>query len=227
MKTEHIEFFKVVIVSFDFVLEMKINLQTLFALNICLFCSVICQSNDSEFKGIDLPCNGNIDIFKCLKLQALKITDTILSKPSMKLINGIKIVSSNDLNDIGRNVIKKPKISTLKNSDIDEILMENARNIVKNQNLEINFSKILSSGLQEGKNIIESRGKKYKKYLGPFVAALAIKGGILTMVYHSIAIIAGMENFVQITRVQILLLGLKAEQKTFFGSSKCFETDTN
>lgn len=174
---------------------MSITLETLFVLNVCLFCSVICQSNVSESQDIDLSCNGKIDIFKCLKLQAIKITESILNKPSMKLINGLQIVSNNDLNDKDKNILKKPKLSTLTNADIDTILIENARSIVKNQNLEINVSKILSTGLQEGKTIIESRGKKYKKYLGPFVAALAIKGGILTMVYHSIAIIAGTKRF--------------------------------
>lgn len=164
-------------------------LKRIIFLNLCLLSSVYCQQNTSEARSFQTQnpfCSNSDDFFKCIKLQALKATNLILNKSSFKLLDGIQIVSDNHLSHKdSRN------FGDLNNKDLDTALLDNAREILSSQKVQINIPKLLSSGYEDGKRMIEARGKKYKKYLGPFVAALAIKGGILTMVYHSIAIIAG------------------------------------
>lgn len=152
------------------------------------------QQETDEGRSFQLSslCGESNDFFQCIKVRALKMTNNILSKPSFKLIDGVQLVSTNDVSSrrMSRSSASMD-VSKMTPKEIDAALLENANEILSSEKLQFDVPRLLSSGLEDGKRMIEARGKKYKKYLGPFVAALAIKGGILTMVYHSIAIIAG------------------------------------
>lgn len=193
---------------------MIVKLKTILLICSISLYSVDCLQNDSDsskarsFQNFNSFCGQSDDFFRCIKVQALKITDSMLSKSSIKLLDGVQIINSNDLSrrQFPRHSSSLTDLSKLSNGEIDAALLENVQNVFSSQSLQVNIPRLLTVGLEDGKKIIEARGKKYKKYLGPFVAALAIKGGILTMVYHSIAIIAGMFESTILARKQVQLL---------------------
>uniref|UniRef100_A0A336L7Z4 CSON005714 protein n=1 Tax=Culicoides sonorensis TaxID=179676 RepID=A0A336L7Z4_CULSO len=179
--------------------------------------TVRCE-NKSNTEDIRLPksfsklystCNQSFNFLKCLKVQALKLADKAVEVPKFQLIDGIQIVKKdysvkNNKRNLVEDAIKLPA------DQVDTILTETASRFLKSHEIQVNIPRLLTAGVKEGANFLEGRGKKMKKYLGPFVAAVAIKGGILTMVYHSIAIIAGKALIIgKIALVISAIIGLK------------------
>lgn len=164
-----------------------------------VLCFTVAQNSDSpiserSFNKIFSKCGQNNEAIKCLKVEALKLTNRMIKEPSISIVDGLKIVPTTSENDSIKNkdtAASESDLMSLPSSAINARLFSSARKFFDTHTIQVDVPRVLSTGLSETKNIIEARGKKYKKYLGPFVAALAIKGGILTMVYHSIAIIAG------------------------------------
>lgn len=169
---------------------------------ICALCLTAAESikdsdesiSERSFNKIFSKCGQNNEAIKCLKVEALKLTNRMIKEPSISIIDGLKIVPSISedhpvkIKDEGSS---EAEMMSLPTSNLNARLLNSARQFFDTHTIQVDVPKVLSNGLSETRGMIEARGKKYKKYLGPFVAALAIKGGILTMVYHSIAIIAG------------------------------------
>lgn len=169
---------------------------------ICVFCFTAGENNKSSdvsitersFNKIFSKCGQNYEAIKCLKVEALKLTNRMIKEPSISIVDGLKIVPSTSDDESVKSkdaVATEAELMSLPSSNLNARLLSSARQFFNTHTIQVDVPRVLSNGLSETKSIIEARGKKYKKYLGPFVAALAIKGGILTMVYHSIAIIAG------------------------------------
>ncbi|XP_058060533.1 uncharacterized protein LOC131211177 [Anopheles bellator] len=158
-------------------------------------------------------CEDSDELLQCIKVQALKLTDRAMKLPSIKLLDGMALVKKAD--GESRSFAAEPatseqELAKLPSAKIDELLMQRAQRFLDSHQLQLNVPRMLVSGQQETGRLVEEGRKKMKKYLGPFLAAMAIKGGILTMVYHSIAIVAGKALIIgKIALVISAIIGLK------------------
>lgn len=165
-----------------------------------LLCFVVMVTTESFYNNrnntsrsiskIYSTCGQSNNLVKCIKLQALKLADRANNVPQFKLLDGVEIVKK-DEGELDKFADSQLYSDNLPTDEINSMLINKAGKFFSNHEVQINIPRLLTVGVEKGRELLEGRGKKYKKYLGPFVAALAIKGGILTMVYHSIAIIAG------------------------------------
>uniref|UniRef100_A0A182QTI9 Uncharacterized protein n=1 Tax=Anopheles farauti TaxID=69004 RepID=A0A182QTI9_9DIPT len=160
-------------------------------------------------------CEDSDELLKCIKVQALKLTDRAIKLPSIKLVDGMSIVKKADGGESSTRALNEPTLgehdlAKLSSAKIDELLFQRAQRFMDGHQLQLNVPRMLASGQQETGRLVEEGRKKMKKYLGPFLAAMAIKGGILTMVYHSIAIVAGKALIIgKIALVISAIIGLK------------------
>jgi hypothetical protein len=171
---------------------------------------------DSAFKAakkIYSQCENSSDMFKCAKIQAYKLTDRAIKLQNLKLIDGISIVRKTEVTEsrsMKEDNVPDIEITKLPTEKVTALLAGRASKFMATHQLQVNIPQLLSKGLSEGRKMVEARGKKMKKYLGPFIAAIAIKGGILTMVYHSIAIVAGKALIIgKIALIISAIIGLK------------------
>ncbi|XP_055616152.1 uncharacterized protein LOC129762167 [Toxorhynchites rutilus septentrionalis] len=191
-----------------------------------LVCSVLCvlvaiQSASAAEDGtvralrkVYSLCEDSDELLKCIKIQALKLTDRAIKLPSVKLVDGMSIVkkadSENQQRALNEPTLNELELNKLSSAKIDELLYQRAARFMDSHQLSLNVPRLLTSGQQETGRLVEEGRKKMKKYLGPFLAAMAIKGGILTMVYHSIAIVAGKALIIgKIALVISAIIGLK------------------
>lgn len=151
------------------------------------------ESAFRAMKKIYNICENNEEMFKCMKIQALKLTDRALKLSNIKITEGLSIVKKDDAHgetrSVGQDEIDSEKAMAFPSEQIDEMIVERVNKFMDSHQVSVNVPRLLASS--ETPRLVEEGRKKMKKYLGPFLAAMAIKGGILTMVYHSIAIVAG------------------------------------
>lgn len=193
-----------------------------------VICSVVClimlvQFNETSsspaesafraMKKIYNVCESSNELFKCMKIQALKLTDRALKVSNIKLMEGLSIVKKSDATEfdarsMSLNDASDNEIMSLPTDKIDEMIADRVSKFTGSYQLNLNVPRMISS--EETPRLVEEGRKKMKKYLGPFMAAMAIKGGILTMVYHSIAIVAGKALIIgKIALVISAIIGLK------------------
>lgn len=143
-------------------------------------------------KKIYNVCENSEELFKCMKVQALKLTDRALKLPTIKITDGLTIVKKDDAlesRSMSQSDFDNEKAMDMSSTQIDDLIVERVNKFMDSHQVSLNVPRLLSSA--ETPRLVEEGRKKMKKYMGPFMAALALKGGILTMVYHSIAIVAG------------------------------------
>lgn len=156
-------------------------------------------------------CENSEQLFKCMKVQALRLTERALKVPTIKITDGLSIVRKDEEekpeearsmdNDNG-------DIMELPSEQVDAMLVERVNKFMDSHQVSVNVPRLLSSS--ETPRLVEEGRKKMKKYLGPLIAAMALKGGILTMVYHSIAVVAGKALIIgKIALVISAIIGLK------------------
>lgn len=168
------------------------------------------------FRKVYSICEDDDDLVKCFKVQALKLTDRALKVQNFKIFDGLALVKKNGngnedaraLNEISSaSDIDFMKMSSDK---VNQMLNHHMSKFFDTHQIQLNFPRLLSTGQAESGRLVEEGRKKMKKYLGPFMAALALKGGILTMVYHSIAIVAGKALIIgKIALIISAIIGLK------------------
>lgn len=163
---------------------------------IALVANVSAASSSTEnafraMKKIYNVCENSEELFKCMKLQALKLTDRALKLPTIKITEGLSIVKKEDTESrsMSQTEFDNEKAMELSSSKVDELIVERINKFMDSHEVSLNVPRLLTSA--ETPRLVEEGRKKMKKYMGPFMAALALKGGILTMVYHSIAVVAG------------------------------------
>jgi hypothetical protein len=139
-------------------------------------------------KKIYNVCENSDEMFRCMKIQALKLTDRALKLPSIKITDGLAIVKKDDALE-SRSLGQVDFESNMSSAKVDELIVDRVNKFMDSYQVSVNVPRLLQS--TETPRLVEEGRKKIKKYMGPFLAALALKGGILTMVYHSIAIVAG------------------------------------
>lgn len=164
-------------------------------------------------KKIYNVCENSEEMFKCMKIQALKLTDRALKLPNIKLTEGLSIVKKDDAPEMdsrsmGINEFDSEAVMALPSAKVDDMIVDRVNKFMDSHQVSVNVPRLLTSS--EAPRLVEEGRKKMKKYMGPFLAALALKGGILTMVYHSIAIVAGKALIIgKIALVISAIIGLK------------------
>lgn len=182
---------------------------------VCLFAIVAAQDSSGthssvlrSLRKVYSQCEDSSDLVRCLKVQAVKLTDRALKLPSIKLVDGLAVVRKADKpHEVSRSFDSS---ESLPGHKLDEILAQKTREFMESHELKVNVPRLLAYGQTEGARFVEEGRKKMKKYYGPFMGALAIKTGILTMAYHSIAIVAGKALIIgKIALIISAIIGLK------------------
>ncbi|CRK87120.1 CLUMA_CG000818, isoform A [Clunio marinus] len=154
-------------------------------------------------------CENSEELVKCMKIQALKLTDRALKLPTIRITDGLTIIKKEEVaENRSFNDFDSEKFMKFPSSKVDELFFDRINKFMDSHQLSVNVPRLLSSS--ETPRLVEEGRKKMKKYMGPFLAALALKGGILSMVYHSIAIVAGKALIIgKIALVISAIIGLK------------------
>lgn len=187
---------------------------------VAIYCVVIINAQrDSEspvkaIKKIYDNCENDSDFLKCMKIQAIKATDRALKLQNIKVVDGLSMVKKPIQNEglsraINEGVhLTDNELGNLPSDKLDNMIFDLISKFINTHQVQLNVPRLFSS--QDTPRLVEEGRKKMKKYLGPFVAAMAIKSGILTMVYHSIAIVAGKALIIgKIALVISAIIGLK------------------
>lgn len=192
---------------------------------ICVTCDIqqqqqqqVTQKNSKSIrflKKMYTECEESEDFLKCLKMQAVRIGERALKIPNLKLIDGISIIqkyptlTSRSYNEININE-NNGDMRHLTSKSLDQKILSIVNEFLQNHQFQINIPKLLNSETGKGSRLIEEGRKKMKKFYGPFMAAIALKGGILAMAYHSIAIVAGKALIIgKIALIISAIIGLK------------------
>lgn len=140
-------------------------------------------------------CENSDDLFRCIKQQALKLVNRALKLHSVKVIDGVSLLrreqtaNSRSLNDINLPETEN-EMRSMSSEAIDSALLNGASKVLSSFQLQLNLPKVFEYSQYVAESAMEEGRGKRKKYLGPFLAAMAIKAGVLKLAYHSIAIVA-------------------------------------
>lgn len=171
----------------------------------------------SALKRVYGLCENSSDIIRCFKIQALKLVSRALKVHDITLVDGLSVIKKTGLSESRSfsddSMPKDRDLQSLPVSKIDNLLYEKSGDLFQSHEIEVNIPKLMAYGQKEvGRLLEEGKGKKDKKskYLGHFMAAMALKAGILKMAYHSIAMIAGKALLIgKIALVISTIIGMK------------------
>lgn len=147
-------------------------------------------------------CAQSSDMFKCLKVQALRVADRALRSKSFSLMSGVNVVSDASARSFSESYpLNTEKLDTLNNGQLDILLLKTMARFLDSHRLQVNVPQLVEEG----------RGKDKKGgMMGYLLALMAIKGSFLAMAYKGIAAMAGTALIVgKIALVLSALLGLK------------------
>ncbi|XP_056635945.1 uncharacterized protein LOC130444690 [Diorhabda sublineata] len=129
-------------------------------------------------------CASTQEMFKCLKIQAIKIVYRAVMMKKLDLFDGVSFVANKNIVDgfFGRN-FTKAKLARLESLQLNDILSDIAIRFMESHRLE----------LKNTKPIEESRKKKNKGGSGNLALywALATKAIFLAIAYKGIAVMSG------------------------------------
>lgn len=174
------------------------------------------QPQSSAFtalKKVYTSCEDSSDLVKCLKVQAVKITERALKLQNIKLVDGLTLVKAPTAD--GRSFGSEPvrsdtELNRMSSASLTKQIFAGIDRFVSTHEVNVDVPRLLTSGQQQGARMVEEGRKKMKKFYGPFMGALAIKTGILTMAYHSIAVIAAKALIIgKIALIISTIIGLK------------------
>ncbi|XP_055906356.1 uncharacterized protein LOC129941687 [Eupeodes corollae] len=163
-------------------------------------------------------CESSDDIFRCLKVQGAKLFGRALKVHNIKLLEGITIVRKPDYNESearsrGDLHLSNSDLEQMSSKSLDKILFARVIGLLQSRQVQVNIPRLLSFGQRTSQVLFSDDARKKKddkKYLGPFIAAVLLKAGILKMAYHSIAILAGKALIVgKIALIISAIIGLK------------------
>lgn len=145
-------------------------------------------------------CENKPDMWKCFKIQALKVADRALHSESFGLLDGVSVVREASARSFQPAPVNPEKLELLPSGQIDKLIMQTIGRFLDTHSIEVNVPKLMEEG----------RGKKDKGYMGPLLALVAIKGTFLAMAYKAIAAMAGTALIIgKIALVLSAVLGLK------------------
>lgn len=178
----------------------------------------MCTAENPSFNGLRMmkrlydQCESKPDMWKCFKIQALKVADRAMQSRSIGVVEGVSIVKDESVARSFQPTPMNPeKLEMLPSGQIDNLILQTITRFLDTHSVEVNVPRL-----------IEGRGKKGKGYIGPLLALVAIKGTFLAMAYKAIAAMAGTALIVgKIALVLSAVLGLKkllssSSEKTTF-----------
>ncbi|EFA10554.2 hypothetical protein TcasGA2_TC012810 [Tribolium castaneum] len=152
------------------------------------------------FKKVYMQCSHKSDIFKCLKIQGLKVVDRALHSKTFNVINGVTLVS--DKQNFSK-PLNESKLEQLKSEEVDELLIDTTRRFLDSHKFVIKLPKLVEEGRKKGNKGGGGGG-------GALLGALAIKGTFLAMAYQGIAVMSGTAIIVgKMALILSAILGLK------------------
>lgn len=152
-------------------------------------------SSLNAFSKFYKNCENDEDVFRCIKQQALKLVQRAMNLQSIKVVDGVSLLqrdqpaSNVERKSMENDLQSDAEVRSLSSDQLDSSLWNGLGKLMSNFQLQLNLPKVIDYAQNEVVEVEEGR-KKRKKYLGPFLAAMAIKAGILKLAYHSIAIVA-------------------------------------
>lgn len=151
-------------------------------------------SSLNAFSKFYKNCENDEDVFRCIKQQALKLVQRAMNLQSIKVVDGLTLTQRDQSSNAERKSMENDlqsdaEVRSLSGDQLDSSLWSGVGKLMSNFQLQLNLPKVIDYAQNEVVEVEEGR-KKRKKYLGPFLAAMAIKAGILKLAYHSIAIVA-------------------------------------
>lgn len=168
--------------------------------------AVSTAENHSVFSGLKMmkklydQCENKPDMWKCFKIQALKVADRALQSRSFGLIDGVNVVREASARSFQPASLNHEKLEMLSSGQIDKLILQTITQFLDTHSVQVNVPKLIEEG----------RGKKNKGYMGPMLALVAIKGTFLAMAYKAIAAMAGTALIIgKIALVLSAVLGLK------------------
>lgn len=190
------------------VIELTRMTGGLYAVLLCSVALTAAQVQNTGFAGVAkkiyYQCAAEPDMFKCLKIHALKIADRALRSRAFSIVDGVTVVreqnaSARSLSE--NSPLTVQKLEKLDSEQLDGLLMDTTARFLDTHRVQVNVPRLIE----------EARGKdKGMKYMGPMMAMLAIKGSFLAMAYKAIAAMAGTALIVgKIALVLSAVLGLK------------------
>jgi len=167
-------------------------------------------SSLNAFSKFYRNCENAEDIFRCIKQQALKLVNRALNLQSIKVVDGVTLSQREQptaqSKSMENDITDESEIRSLSSDALDSALLNNVGKLLTRFQLQLNLPKVFDANTE----MVEEGRKKTKKYLGPFLAAMAIKAGILKLAYHSIAIVAAKALIIgKIALVISAIIGLK------------------
>ncbi|KAG5876223.1 hypothetical protein JTB14_011666 [Gonioctena quinquepunctata] len=172
--------------------------------------SVTCGGSGYKvFERMLDQCAGKDDIFKCLKIQSIKVAERAARLKSLNILDGVSLVRN------GRETrsmkfrlnLNESKLEKLDNEQLDDLLGDSTRRLMDNYQLEVKIPELA----QEKEISEESRKKKNGGGgNGALYWALAIKGTFLAVAYKGIAIMSGLSLIMgKMALLLTAILGLK------------------
>lgn len=176
-----------------------------FVLLLLVTVTVSIAENDT-FSGLRMmkklydQCENKPDMWKCFKIQALKVADRALQSRSFGLVDGVTIVKEASARSFQPTPLNSEKLEMLPSGQIDKLILNTITQFLDTHTVQVNVPQLVEEG----------RGKKGKGYMGPMLALVAIKGTFLAMAYKAIAAMAGTALIIgKIALVLSAVLGLK------------------
>lgn len=160
-------------------------------------------------------CEQTEEVVKCLKEQAIKIADRAIKLPNIVVAEGFNLVKSENAQEDARSMhqfdnINEEQMRSMSSEQLDDVLAEKFSRFFNTHQISLTMKSLLDkSDGSLGRMIEEGRGKM-KKYIGPLLTAIAIKGGFVAMAFNAIALIAGKALLIgKIALVLSAIIGLK------------------
>ncbi|KAJ8943725.1 hypothetical protein NQ314_009662 [Rhamnusium bicolor] len=155
----------------------------------CLVCSEVQNSNIVE--RLFNQCVSKDELFKCVKIHALKIMIRALNSRSLNVVDGVRLIANGrQLKTIQFDInLNNRKLQALESKELDDLLSDTS--------FSMRIQKKAGRKNKEGGN-------------GALYWALAIKGSFLAIAYQGIAVMAGLALIMgKMALLLSAILGLK------------------
>ncbi|GLV32666.1 Osiris 11 [Carabus blaptoides fortunei] len=154
-------------------------------------------------------CDRSDDIVKCFKFQALKLANRAVHSTSFKIFDGVFIVQDETSRAMSDSIpqLSDEQLESLESNQIDNLLSETTDKFLETHRVKLDIPKLVEEG----------RGR-IRRIIGPLLAAIAIKGGMMAMAMKGIAMMAGMA--LMMGKMALMLSSIIGLKKLLGGGDK-------
>ncbi|CAG9817464.1 unnamed protein product [Phaedon cochleariae] len=149
-------------------------------------------------------CTMKNEMFKCFKVQAIKVAERATKARSLDIVDGVKLVSNGRLSKSMRFGLSsnETKLDNLDDEQLNNLLGDSTKRFLDTHQLEIKVPDLVEEGRKRKGNRGGNNAALYW--------ALAIKGTFLAVAYKGIAIMSGLALIMgKMALMLTAILGLK------------------